>query len=100
MKELTKRSVCPEVMIIRNESNEGLHIEVALPGVDRKAVDLSFGDHHFCVSGDREEFTFDGCYELAHEVAKTKANAVFDNGLLKVDVPFLEMDQAVKVSIH
>ncbi len=100
MKELTKRSVCPEVMILHNESSEGLHIEVALPGVDKSSVDLSFGDHHFCITGEREDFKFDGCYELAHEIVKEKADAVFDNGLLKVEVPFVEMDQAVKVTIH
>jgi len=99
MKELQKTLICPEIFVTHDDSDEGLVIEAALPGVAKENVSLTFGDTHFCLSGERDDARFDGCYQLAHEVDNHKADAKLENGLLRIHVPFKEPLRGIPVAI-
>jgi len=92
--------MCPDVFVNHNDNNDGLNIEIALPGVSQEEIKLTVGDHHFCISGGRDDLQFDGCYQLAHEIAKEKTTAKFENGLLQIGVPFIESIQGIDVAIE
>jgi HSP20 family protein len=99
MKESQKSLICPDISIVHDDSDEGLIIEAALPGVAKENVSLTFGDAHFCLTGERDDARFDGCYQLAHEVDNHKADAKLENGLLRIHVPFKEPLRGVPVAI-
>jgi HSP20 family molecular chaperone IbpA len=94
-----KPTTCPEIYVNHDEKDEGLLIEAALPGVARDDISLTVGDSHFCLSGERDDIKYDGCYQLAHEVDNAKATAKFENGLLRIHVPFKESLHGLKVAI-
>lgn len=99
MMESQKALICPEISVNHDDMNEGLVIEAALPGVAKENVSLTFGDAHFCLSGERDDARFDGCYQLAHEVDNHKANAKLENGLLRIHVPFKEPLRGIRIEV-
>lgn len=99
MLENYRPPTCPEVFVNHDDKDEGLIIEAALPGVAREDISLTVGSSHFCLSGERNDAKFDGCYDLAHEIDNTKAKAKFENGLLRIHVPFKEPLRGTRVEI-
>ena len=95
-----KPSVCPEVFITHNGKDTGLNVEIDLPGVGKKGIELSVGNEGFCVCAERDDEMFQGCYQFAHSVDKNKARARFDNGMLRLDVPFRGMSRSRKIPIE
>ena len=97
---LNKPCACPDVVIIHNEDDTGLIITASLPGVAKKDLEVDVGSHNFCISGEREDIRYEGCYQLVHDVVGEDADAVFKNGLLTVKVPFKEPLRGKKITIH
>jgi HSP20 family molecular chaperone IbpA len=58
------------------------------------------GDKGFCIKAEAEDFRYENCYMLAHEVMGEEAKAKFDSGLLKITVPFKDALHGHKVSIE
>jgi hypothetical protein len=54
----------------------------------------------FCVKGEGDDFRYESCFMLAHEVKPDKAKAKFDAGLLTIHVPFNETWRGHKVPIE
>ncbi len=77
--------VTPEVCIDHDDVTYSINVE--LPGVDKKHVDLSVGEQSICVEAARGDLVYLGCFGLAHAVDESKAKAKFENGLLKIEVP-------------
>jgi HSP20 family molecular chaperone IbpA len=94
-----KRLVVPMVSVTHNESDTGLLIEVDLAGAQKESVALEMGDAGFCVKGDAEDFRYETCYMLAHEIKPRETKAKFDSGLLRIEVPFRDMLRGHKVAI-
>jgi len=99
-KFLNKPCACPDVVITHNVDDTGLIITASLPGVEKKDLELDVGVHNFCIAGEREDMRYEGCYQLVHDVLAEKSDAVFNNGLLTVKVPFKEPLRGTKVEIH
>ena len=71
-----------------------------LAGASKESVDLDVGDKGFCIKAEAEDFRYENCYMLAHEVMGEEAKAKFDSGLLKITVPFKDALHGHKVSIE
>ncbi|MGD0331061.1 MAG: Hsp20/alpha crystallin family protein [Nitrososphaeria archaeon] len=82
----TKPEVFPSVTVDHDENK--FHIEIELPGSEKKDIELDVGDRSFCIKAPTEEIVYSACYTLAHEVDPKKAEATFNNGLLKISLPF------------
>jgi len=95
-----KPCACPDVIITHNEDDTGLIITASLPGVEKKDLELDVGSNNFCISGEREDIRYEGCYQLVHDVVAEDSAAVFKNGLLTVKVPFTEPLRGKKIEIH
>lgn len=100
MAEEEKRVLVPMVNIAHNEDDSGLRIEVDLAGASKESVDLEIGNGGFCVKAEGEDFRYESCYMLAHEVKPEAAKAKFESGLLRIQVPFKETTRGHKVSIE
>lgn len=75
-------------------------IEFELPGVDKEHIELEIGEQSLCVSGSRDDAEYSGCYSLAHEVDEDKAEAKYENGLLRLKIPLKKQVQAKKIKIE
>jgi len=92
-----KPEVLPEVAI--DHDKEKYHIEIELPGVKKVDIQLDVGDQSFCVKAPGEEITYSCCYTLAHTVDPKKANATFNNGLMKLSLPFKSKLGGTRVAV-
>jgi len=81
-----KPEVFPNVTV--DHDTEKYHVEIELPGVRKEDIQLDVGDQSFCIKAPTEEIVYSACYTLAHMVNAKKADAIFNNGLLKLALPF------------
>ena len=100
MAQEEKRVVAPMINVNHNDDNTGLQIRVDLAGASKESVDLDVGDKGFCIKAEAEDFRYENCYMLAHEVKREEARAKFDSGLLKIAVPFKDAVHGHKVTIE
>ena len=100
MAQEEKRVVAPMINVKHNEDDTGLEIRVDLAGASKESVDLDVGDKGFCIKAEAEDFRYENCYMLAHEVKREEAKAKFDSGLLKITVPFKDTLHGHKVTIE
>ncbi len=99
MEEQEKRVIMPSINVSHNDDNSGLVVKVDLAGAHKDTLDLEVGRIGFCVKADGEDFRYESCFKLAHEVKPEDAKAKFDSGLLTIQIPFAEMLRGHKVSI-
>jgi len=95
-----KRTLTPLVGVTHNADDTGFVIEVDLAGALRESVDLDMGSTGFCVKAEGEDFRYENCFMLAHEVRPSEAKAKFSSGLLKIEVPFRDSTRGTKVAIE
>ena len=69
---------------------ENYIVEVDLPGVKKKDIDLSMHEDIMHVLAEREDLAFHGHLHFPIKVDPKKARAKFSNGLLRVEVPLKE----------
>ena len=100
MTQEEKRVVVPMINVNHNDDDSGLEIRVDLAGASKESVDLDVGDKGFCIKAEAEDFRYENCYMLAHEVKREEAKAKFDSGLLKITVPFKDTLHGHKVTIE
>jgi HSP20 family molecular chaperone IbpA len=100
MAQEEKRVVVPIINVNHNSDDTGLEIRVDMAGASKESVDLDIGEKGFCIKAEAEDFRYDNCYMLAHEVKSEAAKAKFDSGLLKITVPFKDTLHGHKVTIE
>ena len=100
MNQEKKRVVTPMVNVNHNDDDNGLEIMVDLAGASKESVDLDVGEKGFCVKAEADDFRYENCFMLGHEVKREEARAKFDSGLLKIAVPFKDVIHGHKVTIE
>ena len=100
MAQEEKRVVVPNIRVNHNSDDTGLEIRVELAGASKESLDLDMGEKGFCIKAEAEDFRFENCYMLSHEVMGEEAKAKFDSGLLKITVPFKDTLHGHKVTIE
>lgn len=100
MAQEEKRVVVPVVNISHNDDNTGLEIRVDMAGALKESVDLDMGEKGFCLKAEAEDFRYENCFMLSHEVKAKDAKAKFTSGLLKIMVPFKDVVHGHKVTIE
>ncbi|MHC4489530.1 MAG: Hsp20/alpha crystallin family protein [Planctomycetota bacterium] len=100
MAQKDKRVVVPIINVRHNEDDTGFSIDVDLAGAKKRSVELEMGTAGFCVKGEGDDFRYESCYVLAHDVKPEAAEAKQESGLLKIRVPFRETMRGHKVKIE
>lgn len=100
MAEKIKRTVTPCIDVNHTEDDSGLEIRIDLVGASKDSIILDMGEKGFCIKAEAEDFRYDNCYILGHEIKHKSAKAKFDSGLLKITVPFKDTLHGHKVAIH
>lgn len=97
MAEKTKVTVAPSTCV--DHDWEKYYVEVELPRVDKKDIELELGEQTFCVWAPREDIEYSGCYYLANPVNVDRAEATYESGLLKITVPLKQPFRGRKVLV-
>jgi HSP20 family protein len=96
-----KVKVAPEVCSYVDDDHTKITIEVSLPGVSKKDINLKMHEDSFNLLAKRQDYDFATTLSMCCPVDPKKAKAKYENGLLKIEAPFLDpMKGAVKVSIE
>lgn len=82
--------VPPDMFACLDANGENYIVEVDLPGVGKKDIDLSMHEDIIHVLAEREDLAFHGHLHFPIKVDPKKAKAKFSNGLLRVKVPVKE----------
>jgi len=92
--------VSPNICTFSDEKFESLNIQIELPGVDKKGIELRMYEDGFYIVAKKEGTKYIGSYALVCPVQPNKAIAEYANGLLTVNVPYKEpLEEGVKVKI-
>jgi len=83
--------VPPHMFTCIDEAGENYLVEVELPGVNKKDIDLSMHEDIIHIIAEREGLEFHGHLHFPLKVNPEKAKANFSNGLLKVEAPLKEI---------
>src|SRR5512134_4053662 len=77
-----------------------LNIEFAIPGAPAGTIDLKILEDSVHLTAPARDFEYVSALALGWPVKPDKAEATYENGLLRIEVPFKDpMEDAVKVAI-
>jgi HSP20 family protein len=92
--------VAPEVCSYTDEENSKLIVEVTIPGVAKEDITLKMHADSFSLSASRKDIEYATTMSFCCPVVPEEAKAKYENGLLKMEVPFKDaMEDAIKIKI-
>ncbi|MGC8839704.1 MAG: nitroreductase family protein [Anaerolineae bacterium] len=97
-----KIRVAPEVCAFVDDDHTTLTLEISLPGVEKDSINLRMHADSFALSAPRQGTNIEYVAAVAFccPVKPEEAEAVYENGLLRVVVPFRDlMEDAVKIPV-
>ena len=99
--EIERKKIAADICSFIDDENGILNLEINVPGVDKEKIRLRMLDEGFNLVAPRESFDYVTTGNFCCPVKAADASAHFENGLLRISVPFKDpMDEAVEVPIH
>lgn len=99
--ESSKLRAFPQICAFTNKESTGYDIEIYLPGVEKDTIELKMNKDYITVNGETESVRYTGSYKLCCPVEPDKAKSTYKEGLLKINVPFKEVElHTVNVQIE
>jgi HSP20 family molecular chaperone IbpA len=91
----------PNTVAYADEVKKKLVVEFAIPGAPTNSIDLKILPDSVHLTAPAREIVYVSSFALAWPVKPEKAEANYEDGLLRIEVPFKDpMEDAVKVSIR
>jgi len=92
--------VAPNTVAYPDEESLKLVVEFAIPGAPTDTIDLKILEDSVHLTAPARDIEYVSSLALAWPVKPDKAEAIYENGLLRIEVPFKDpMEDAVKVAI-
>lgn len=93
--------VSPEICAYVDEDHTHLTIEAAIPGVKKEQIDIKMHDDSFSLRAPADRVEYVAAMAFCCPVKPQAARAKYENGLLKLEVPFKDhMEDAISVEIE
>jgi HSP20 family molecular chaperone IbpA len=92
--------VAPSTVAYADEEKNKLVVEFAIPGAPTDTIELKLLPDCVHLTAPARDIEYVSSLDLAWPVKPDKAEAIYENGLLRIEVPFKDpMEDAVKVTI-
>jgi HSP20 family protein len=82
--------VSPEIYMYPNDEHSTYQIRITLQGVNKENIKLKMHEDSFFIKAESDDTIYIGSYSVCCPIDPHKAKADYKNGLLKVEVPFME----------
>ena len=92
--------VAPSTVAYADEEKHKLVVEFAIPGAPTDTIDLKLLPDSVHLTAPARDIEYVSALALPWSVKPDKAEAIYEHGLLRIEVPFKDpMEDAVKVAI-
>src|ERR1700737_779975 len=92
--------VAPDTVAYADGENHKLVVEFAIPGAPTDTIDVKMLEDSVHLTAPARAIEYVAALALGWPVKPDKAEATYENGLLRIEVPFKDpMEDAVKVAI-
>jgi len=96
-----KIKVAPDICAFVDDMHSKATLEITIPGVKKKDIKIKMHKDSFNLSASREDIEYVASLSFCCPVKPEAAKATYDNGLLRIEVPFKDpMEDAVKVPVE
>ena len=93
--------VAPNTVAYADEENHKLVVEFAIPGAPTDTIDVKILEDSVHLTAPARDIEYVSALALGWPVKPDKAEATYEHGLLRIEVPFKDpMEDAVKVAIR
>jgi len=95
-----RMKVAPDTVAYADVENRKLVVEFAIPGAPTDTIDVKILEDSIHLTAPARDIEYVAALALSWPVKPAKAEATYDHGLLRIEVPFKDpMEDAVKVAI-
>jgi len=92
--------VAPNTVAYTDEENLKLVVEFSIPGAPTDTIDLKVLPDSVHLTAPARDIEYVAALAVPWSVKPDKAEAIYENGLLRIEVPFKDpMEDAVKVPV-
>ena len=92
--------VAPNTVAYADEEKNKLVVEFAIPGAPTETIDVKILADSVHLTAPARDIEYVSALALAWPVKPEKAEAIYEHGLLRIEVPFKDpMEDAVKVAV-
>jgi HSP20 family protein len=98
--QVERMKVAPDTVAYADGEHHKLIVEFSIPGAPTESIDVKVLEDSVYLSAPARDIDYVSALALGWPVKPDKAEAVYENGLLRIEVPFKDpMEDAVKVAI-
>ena len=95
-----RMKVAPDTLAYADGEHHKLILEFAIPGAPTETIDVKMLEDSVHLLAPARDIEYVSALALSWPVKPDKATATYENGLLRIEVPFKDpMEDAVKVAI-
>ena len=95
-----RMKVAPDTVAYADGEHHRLIVEFAIPGAPTETIDVKILEDSVYLLAPARDIEYVSALPLGWPVKPGKAEATYENGLLRIEVPFKDpMEDAVKVAI-
>jgi HSP20 family molecular chaperone IbpA len=95
-----RMKVAPHTVSYADEASHKLVVEFAIPGAPTDTIDVKMLEYSIHLAAPARDIEYVSSLALGWPVKPLKAEATYEHGLLRIEVPFKDpMEDAVKIAI-
>ena len=100
MMQVERIKVAPVTVAYADRQHDKLIVEFAIPGAPTESIDVKILEDSVHLMAPARDIEYVSALALGWPVKPDKAEASYENGLLRIEVPFKDpMEDAVKVAV-